>query len=83
MCMPDILRSQKMVLDPLELELWVVVSHYVGTGNKTQVIHKSSKVSALNHRALASAPDPWGFILFMDLLFFFIWYGSILFVPLP
>ena len=35
-------RGQKEVLDPLELELWMVVSCHVGAGNRTQVLCKSS-----------------------------------------
>lgn len=31
-------RSQKRVLDPLELELKAVVSHYVGARNQTVII---------------------------------------------
>lgn len=29
--------GQAKVSDYLELELWMVVSHYVGTGNQTQL----------------------------------------------
>ena len=36
-------REQKRVLDPLELELWIVVSHYVGAGNHIQVLCKRSQ----------------------------------------
>lgn len=38
-------RSQKRVLDLLELELQMVVSHYIGTTNKTQVLCENSKCS--------------------------------------
>jgi hypothetical protein len=31
--MPGSLRDQKRLLDPLGLELQIVVSHYVGAGN--------------------------------------------------
>lgn len=33
--MPDACRGLKRVLDPLELELWIVVSHPVGVGHQT------------------------------------------------
>lgn len=31
----------KMMLDPLELELQMVISCYLGTGNQTQVLEKA------------------------------------------
>jgi hypothetical protein len=34
-----------MVLDPLKLELQMIMSHHVGIGNQTQVLCKSSKFS--------------------------------------
>lgn len=43
-CMPDILRSQKM-LDPLKLKLLTIVSHRVGAGKQTQVPSKVRKYS--------------------------------------
>lgn len=36
---------QKMVLDPLKLDQWTVVSHYVGAGNQPSVLGKNSKCS--------------------------------------
>lgn len=45
MCVPDAHGGQKRELDPLKLELWMVVSHYVGTENGTQVLCKSNKCS--------------------------------------
>ena len=36
---------EKRVLDPLELELQMVVNHHVGAGNVTWVLSKSSKFS--------------------------------------
>jgi hypothetical protein len=37
-CVPGALGSQKGEMDPLELELWMVVNHHVGAGNRTQVL---------------------------------------------
>lgn len=31
-------RGGQKATDPLELELWVIVSRYVGSGNQTQVL---------------------------------------------
>lgn len=47
MCVPTACSSQKRVWDAWELELWVVVSHHVGTWNRTQVFCKSNKCSCL------------------------------------
>ena len=49
MCVPGTHRAQKNVLDPLEVELQMVLSHYVGVGNQTWVLCKGN--SALNRRA--------------------------------
>jgi hypothetical protein len=38
-------RGQKKVMDPLELELQVVVSYHVGAENQTQVLQKSNQSS--------------------------------------
>jgi hypothetical protein len=38
-------RDQSRTSYPLELELWTLVSHYVGTGDQTQVLRKSSQCS--------------------------------------
>lgn len=32
-------------LDTMDLELWMVVSHYVGSENRTGVLYKSNKCS--------------------------------------
>ena len=40
-------RGQKRLLESLELELQVAVSHYVGAGNGTRVLWKSSECSSL------------------------------------
>ena len=48
------LGSQKRSLDPLELELWMVVGCYVGSRNQTQVLWKSS----MNFYFRAIAPVP-------------------------
>lgn len=42
---PAACRSQKMALDPLELELWVIVSCPVVAGNQTQGLWSSSQCS--------------------------------------
>lgn len=48
--MPSALGGQKKILDPLEQELWVVVSHHVGAKNQTWVLSKTSQCfSQLNH----------------------------------
>jgi hypothetical protein len=41
--MPGTLRGQMMALDPLELELLVVVSYHVGARIQTQGLWKSSQ----------------------------------------
>lgn len=38
-------ESQKGLSDPLELKLWVVMSHNVGAGSQTSVFYNSSKCS--------------------------------------
>lgn len=47
---------QKRALDPLELKLQIVVSHYMGGGDQTLFSGKAS--SALNHQAI-SIVLPW------------------------
>lgn len=47
-------RGQKMVLGPLEVNFEVVVSHFVGAGNRTGVLCKSSKCSELSHLSTPS-----------------------------
>lgn len=42
MCKPGAHRSQDSGLDPLELELWMVVSYHVGAENGTWVVQKSN-----------------------------------------
>lgn len=39
------LRGQKMVSDPLELELKMVVHRHMGTGKQIWVLYRSSKCS--------------------------------------
>lgn len=34
-CLPGVCESQERVVDPLELELWMVVNHTVDIGNGT------------------------------------------------
>lgn len=51
-------RGQRRVLDPLELESWVIVGLRVRPGNRTRVFCKSRK--ALNCRAIASAGSGGG-----------------------
>jgi hypothetical protein len=43
-CMPDAHRGQKSVLEPLKLELQIIVTH-LGTWNQTQVLWNSSQCS--------------------------------------
>lgn len=45
MSMSDARGGQKKELDPLELELWRIVSYRVGAENRTQVLCKSNKCS--------------------------------------
>lgn len=42
MCNPYTWGSQKKASDALELELWMVVSCFVGIGNRTQDLYKNS-----------------------------------------
>lgn len=37
-CMPDTYVDQKRALDSLKLELWVVVSPYMGARNQSQIL---------------------------------------------
>jgi hypothetical protein len=60
-CMPDVCGAQERVLDPLKLELQMVISYPVGTGNQTQVLCKSRQCSEpLSHLSspLALSPGP-------------------------
>lgn len=41
-CMSVALWGQKRILDPLELELLMVVNHHVDVGNHTSVIWENS-----------------------------------------
>lgn len=50
-CMLSVLRGQR-ALDPLELELWMVMSHHVNAGNWTWVVCKSNEV------LLTTEPSP-------------------------
>lgn len=45
MCMPGVHGSQKRSPDPLELKLWIVMSHLLGAGIKPG---SSAKTSAHN-----------------------------------
>lgn len=49
MCMPGGLRFQQSALDPLTLELWMVVSHRVGVWKPN--------LGPLNHLAISIAPN--------------------------
>lgn len=42
-CVPSAHRDQKGMSDPLELQLTMVVNHYVSAGNWTQALCKSSQ----------------------------------------
>lgn len=52
-CMPGANGGQKEVLDPLELDIQMVVNQHVGAGNWTQLPWKSNQ--ALNKGAIAPA----------------------------
>ena len=45
-------KSQKRVLDPLELELEMVVSCHVDAGTRTQVLYKINRSYLLTHPSL-------------------------------
>ena len=51
MCVPGAFGGQKIVLDPLELELQMLGSYHVGAGTQTQVLCSSSKFLPLSHLA--------------------------------
>ena len=44
-CLHSACRNQKRSLDPLELELQMVVGHHVDAGNQNWVLCKSSQCS--------------------------------------
>jgi hypothetical protein len=46
-------RGHKKALNPLDMELWSVVSHYVGVRNQTLVLCKSSKYPYLLSQAFS------------------------------
>ena len=48
-CMLDAFREQKMASDSLVLELQIVVSHYVGGGNQTQVLLTTESEITITH----------------------------------
>lgn len=54
-CVPAVHRGQERVLDPLELELQMVVSQYVGAENQNCVLWKNSQCFSL----LSYLSDPW------------------------
>lgn len=45
LCVPSTSRGQRRTLDLIELELWIVVSHCVGTGNQDWILCKGIKCS--------------------------------------
>ena len=53
-------RGQKRVLDPLELELQMVVSHHMVVGNQTQVLLKAQPVLLTAEPSLQLCP--WKFL---------------------
>lgn len=55
-CVPCALKGQKS-LDPLEVELYMVASCQIGTGNQTLVLYKNSP--ELNLRAIQPALLPY------------------------
>lgn len=44
-CVPGALGGHKTVLDPLELEFWMVMRHYADASNENQVLCKSCECS--------------------------------------
>lgn len=48
-CMLDAHIGQKKAWDPIEVELWLVVSYYVGAGSKPWVYCKNKCSSQLSH----------------------------------
>jgi hypothetical protein len=52
-CVPSAHWDQKRSLDPLELELYVVVSHHVGA--RDQTLSSARAASALNFWAISAA----------------------------
>lgn len=58
-CVPhgvqDAHKGQKMVLEPLELELRLIVNHLVGSGNNPS---PARTTHALNHETIISSPYP-------------------------
>lgn len=55
---PGAHRCQKQASDLLELELWLVVSHHVGSGTLTQILCKSNKCYAPLIHLSALSPLP-------------------------
>lgn len=55
-CMPCVHRDQKRAFHLLEQELQTIVSSYVGTGNRSQIIWKSSLTMELSLQ-------PWPMLL--------------------
>lgn len=51
-CMLSVQGGQKTVYDPLELTLWIVASHHMGTGNQTLDVSKSKCSQILNKAAI-------------------------------
>lgn len=66
--------GKRKVLDPLELELWTIVNHYVGTENLTQVLWRTSS-------AVATEP-PLASALFFHSCSLFVWGSCHLFLLL-
>jgi len=62
-CVPGAHTGQWWALDPLELELLMVVSHCVGDGNQAQGLAKA--VCALNHWAISPVLKLVGVCLFV------------------
>lgn len=54
--MPGARRGQKREQDALKLEIKMVVTYHVASGNETQVLYKN-KFSELS--SLVSSPLPW------------------------
>lgn len=59
-CVPGIQGSKKRALGPLELDLWMIVSHHVDAGNQTQVIRKIN----ISHQSTSAVPRDMAIVTF-------------------
>lgn len=69
MYVPSALRGQKRVLDLLELESVMVVSHPVGTGKQTRILWKNKRCESPSHLSRPSTPCPSPLLILFGLGF--------------